>query len=35
MPCHYVLKRSWVLAGLFGGSEEHSEQLARRVAAGG
>jgi alkylation response protein AidB-like acyl-CoA dehydrogenase len=33
MPCHYYLKRAWALAGLFGGSEEHCEALARRVAA--
>ena len=33
MPCHYYLKRTWVLAGLFGSGEEHSEQLARHVAA--
>jgi len=33
MPCHYYLKRTWVLAGLFGGGEEHSEKLARQVAA--
>jgi hypothetical protein len=34
MPCHYYLKRTWVLAGLFGGGEEHSERLAQQVAAG-
>ena len=33
MPCHYYLKRTWVLAGLFGSGEEHSERLARQVAA--
>jgi hypothetical protein len=33
MPCHYYLKRSWVLAGLFGSAEAHSEQLAQQVAA--
>ena len=33
MPCHYYLKRSWVLASLFGSGEEHSERLARQVAA--
>lgn len=33
MPCHYFLKRTWVLAGLFGGGEEHSERLARQVAS--
>jgi alkylation response protein AidB-like acyl-CoA dehydrogenase len=34
MPCHYFLKRVWTLAGVFGGGEEHSEALARQVAAG-
>ncbi len=34
MPCHYYLKRSWVLASQFGSGEEHSEQLAQQVAAG-
>jgi alkylation response protein AidB-like acyl-CoA dehydrogenase len=34
MPCHYYLKRTWVLAGLFGSAEEHSERLAQQVAAG-
>jgi hypothetical protein len=34
MPCHYYLKRTWVLASLFGSGEEHSERLAQQVAAG-
>ena len=33
MPCHYYLKRTWVLASLFGSAEEHSERLAQQVAA--
>ena len=33
MPCHYYLKRTWVLAGLFGSADEHSERLAQQVAA--
>ncbi|HEY8154874.1 MAG TPA: acyl-CoA dehydrogenase family protein [Myxococcota bacterium] len=33
MPCHYYLKRTWALAGLFGSGEEHSERLAQQVAA--
>jgi alkylation response protein AidB-like acyl-CoA dehydrogenase len=33
MPCHFYLKRTWVLAGLFGSGEEHSERLAQQVAA--
>jgi alkylation response protein AidB-like acyl-CoA dehydrogenase len=32
MPCHYYLKRSWALAGLFGSAEQHSERLAGWVA---
>ena len=33
MPCHYYLKRTWVLASLFGSGEEHCERLAQQVAA--
>jgi len=33
MPCHFYLKRTWVLSGLFGSGEEHSERLAQQVAA--
>ncbi|NRA01898.1 MAG: acyl-CoA/acyl-ACP dehydrogenase [Myxococcales bacterium] len=31
VPVHYYLKRSWVLASVFGGAEEHAEALARCV----
>ena len=31
VPAHYYLKRSWVLASVFGGGDEHAEDLARRV----
>jgi alkylation response protein AidB-like acyl-CoA dehydrogenase len=34
MPPHYYLKRAWVLANVFGTSEEHEERMAERVAAG-
>jgi alkylation response protein AidB-like acyl-CoA dehydrogenase len=34
MPCHYYLKRTWVLANTFGSGEEHCERLAQQVAAG-
>lgn len=34
MPCHYFLKRTWVLANLLGSAEEHCERLAQQVAAG-
>lgn len=32
VPAHYYLKRSWVLADLFGGEDEHCERLAEIVA---
>jgi alkylation response protein AidB-like acyl-CoA dehydrogenase len=35
MPPHYYLKRAWVLANVFGTTEEHEETMAQRVAAGG
>jgi alkylation response protein AidB-like acyl-CoA dehydrogenase len=35
MPPHYYLKRSWVLANVFGTSEEHEERVAERVASKG
>ena len=35
MPPHYYWKRAWVLANVFGTSEEHEERVAERVAAGG
>lgn len=34
MAPHYYLKRAWVLATAFGGSEEHEERLAEGLAAG-
>jgi alkylation response protein AidB-like acyl-CoA dehydrogenase len=34
MPPHYYLKRAWVLANVFGTSEEHEERMLARVAAG-
>jgi alkylation response protein AidB-like acyl-CoA dehydrogenase len=34
MPCHYYLKRTWVLANAFGSGEDHCERLAQQVAAG-
>jgi alkylation response protein AidB-like acyl-CoA dehydrogenase len=34
MPCHYYLKRTWVLASVFGGAEEHCERLAQQVVIG-
>jgi hypothetical protein len=32
MPPHYYLKRTWVLANVFGTTEEHEERVAERVA---
>jgi alkylation response protein AidB-like acyl-CoA dehydrogenase len=35
MAPHYYLKRTWVLANVFGTGEEHEERVLERVAAGG
>jgi hypothetical protein len=32
MAPHYYLKRAWVLATSFGGSEEYEEQLAHQLS---
>jgi hypothetical protein len=34
MPPHHYLKRAWVLANVFGTSEEHEGRVAERVAGG-
>jgi alkylation response protein AidB-like acyl-CoA dehydrogenase len=34
VPAHYYLKRSWVLASVFGGGGEHAETLARLAEVG-
>ena len=33
MPCHYYLKRAWVLENEFGGVDEHAERVAAAVEA--
>lgn len=33
MPCHYYLKRAWVLENEFGGVNEHAERVAAAVEA--
>ena len=35
IPAHYYLKRTWVLANVFGTGDEHEERVFERVAAGG
>lgn len=34
IPAHYYLKRTWVLENVFGGVDEHAEQMAWTVASG-
>ena len=33
IAAHFYLKRTWVLASVFGTSDEHEERVAERVAA--